>query len=72
MECPELSEPDSCDIHEAAVTPRPAFELSRLGREKTLPGPLAARRCSNCEAMYLRELGLPPGLGEWETRGKTQ
>lgn len=48
-----MSELDSCDIQEAAVTPRPASELSGLGRQKTLLGPLAARRCSNYEAVYL-------------------
>lgn len=62
-----MSELVSCDIQEAAVTPRPASELSGLGRQKTLLGPLAARRCSNYEAVYLGEpdfLSLEKGKPE--------
>lgn len=70
MECPELSELDSCDIHKAAVTPKPASELSGLGREKTFPGSVAARRCSNYGAVLVGT--RLSKLGEWETREKTQ
>lgn len=47
------------------MIPRLASELSGLGREKTLPGPLAAR-CSNCGAVYLA-VARPSELREWET-----
>lgn len=68
-ECPKLSEPDSRDIREAAVTPRPASELSGLGKETSLPGSLADRRYSNTGTVCLGEPGLPSlGNGEPEER----
>lgn len=60
-----MSEPDSHDIHEAAVTLRPAFEPSGLERERILPNMFKLRGNVFGGAR-------PPELREWRSREKTQ
>lgn len=71
MEFPELSELESHDIHEAAVTLRPASEARGLGSERILSGSLAAGRCADSGAVCLGGARTSE-LGEGRSREMTQ
>lgn len=62
----QLSEQDSCDIHEAAVTPLGA---ERSGERASLPGFLGSREMFKYKDNVFGG-ARPPKLGEWRTREK--